>query len=1280
MKASIQLQFNGSFIRSFFKLAVTSVIILATPCPALASLSVSEGAQADSPLFGLGDFKKKDDNLSVYSESSMSPNQISRIVFDQSFAQNYRYPSGHMGNFVDPNYWQNDGDKMMSYWMNGDTAKSPADYASENSTSAETYFNFYMLDSSKIVPSFARNNETRPSLKLADRVLAAKENNATITFICNMVTPGADYFYATDDDPSTHYDTRHPRRTGWPGEVVSNAAYPSDPYGRTKDQNVWWDHMKQRAFACVHMLNKAKAYGLPDSQIRVELGNELFFQQRTYVLEAFPPALNSIVDSLDDSNDAFWQDYLPRTTGEDLPATEYEDDYSQSSTCPGGNNTTPLRTIIQNEYLLHGKYRFDEGCYDSSSDADIDYTNRTSAIQSIVERLPVDDSYAYAAKYFIDLIKHKVDAKEGTDNEIKFAAIKSDSKRGYLSDNGTGTADQYWDSNKSAPSTLTDVPLQTNNPNAWGLGLRRISEWDKVNLPVLLDAPDANNPQRLGVGDWVSGLVSHDYVQSPASCFDSSNWESFYDQNSEDPIGKLARVIYKDFEEKAYGDKGCVHQSCVTEGNRKPLWFTEYAFDIKSSSFLASRGFVRNPNLDPADDPGLIAANAYNHSWGKALATAYYISTLLGGSPADPHGGDHSAGSLDYFSIAAMLPWGDTENDPQAIGGTGKMLTLWNRAAKGADTLTPLSFGGVPTLAHSDPGPAGWSCTNDNSLGSNEVFLAGVHGWKFSRVNGFSNYIFINFTGDQQLLYNTNNELSSGIKKIITKMYVLNDRLSVAPSSNLWSYDNFMTTSGSIVLEPRSVVLVEFDTSVVNDIPDNWELTENSAILNDYLEQLFETRDSDRDGIPDSWESAAGSNPNVFNVDTDGDGLANSVEFDTVDLSAGETGKYEFDSDGDGMSDGWEVMIGSSPTVPNNYDDDGDGIPNYLEFSTVDLSAGETGKYEFDSDGDGLGDGQEIAIFGTNPTVFDTDNDGIPDGLDNHLTAGDSDGDRVKNAADSYDDISDCCTSGNYVLLNLSSEPSDPPLDSDNDGLIDLYESMVVGANLGSLDTDVDDLNDYDEVERRGTKVNTGDTDGDSLSDADELNAFTAFPLLTDTASDPLMVDSDSDGLNDSVELGFSSPTKPLNADSDGDGSPDDWEVNVFNSDPNLNNLDWDEDGVPNYIELNNYGTDRYKADSDDDGLEDGYEIVVYGTNPLSPHSDADINDFDGDGIPDGLEVLVGSDPLFINTDTDGDGIANYYEPNFGTDPYKSDTDCDGVNDGQELIDGTDPIGGACSP
>lgn len=80
------------------------------------------------------------------------------------------------------------------------------------------------------------------------------------------------------------------------------------------------------------------------------------------------------------------------------------------------------------------------------------------------------------------------------------------------------------------------------------------------------------------------------------------------------------------------------------------------------------------------------------------------------------------------------------------------------------------------------------------------------------------------------------------------------------------------------------------------------------------------------------------------------------------------------DSDGDGLSDAQEAILG---TDPRNPDTDGDGLTDGEEV----LKYG-TNPLKRDTDGDLLSDWDEIFVYGTNPNNPDTDGDGWSDGLE----------------------------------------------------------------------------------------------------------------------------------------------------------------------------------------------------------------------------------------------------------------------------------------------------------
>ena len=154
----------------------------------------------------------------------------------------------------------------------------------------------------------------------------------------------------------------------------------------------------------------------------------------------------------------------------------------------------------------------------------------------------------------------------------------------------------------------------------------------------------------------------------------------------------------------------------------------------------------------------------------------------------------------------------------------------------------------------------------------------------------------------------------------------------------------------------------------------------------------------------------------------------------------------------------------------------------------------------------------------------------------------------------------------------------------------------------------------FDVLDRHGVRYDPfADRDGDGVPDILELRAH----------GDPRAPDTDGDGLGDAFEILHGGPWHLVyDPDSDADGTGDALEdadgegldargEQDAAGDPLV--PDTDGDGLTDAAEAGTHATRPDRADTDGDGLDDGAELRA-GTDPLDP-------DTDDDGIPDGEDV-----------------------------------------------------------
>ena len=449
-------------------------------------------------------------------------------------------------------------------------------------------------------------------------------------------------------------------------------------------------------------------------------------------------------------------------------------------------------------------------------------------------------------------------------------------------------------------------------------------------------------------------------------------------------------------------------------------------------------------------------------------------------------------------------------------------------------------------------------------------------------------------------------------------------------------------------------------------------LTNAEEILDSHTD--WQLADTDGDSLSDSAEWNGDTDP--LNPDSDGDSLSDGQE------STLGTDPMNPDSDGDACPDGWEVRYGFDPldnTSPvSDADPEGDGLTNLEEASRG------TNPFSADSDTDGVSDLQEAGWISQGTTkMFDlSTSTNLLEGLssldDGHLSLplpfpivihGES---VCSNVAINLNGFVNLSTE--YPADSSPTPGAEHPLvvEAFHDDLkaypVELGSALraaevvtngvchfvVEFRNFGFWADDAVPSNavsfqiDFAEDATNMVRVAFFRADGGTdpltkraLGSRADFRAATLRNELTFSSNEPVALP----GLGIAYHLGTG--TNPVLADTDGDGLLDGAELSL--------------------------GTDPFDIDTDGDGFTDGEEQSA-GMNPLVPNTgnEAVDADPDGDGLDNGQELLLGTDPA--DPDTDDDGVSDGDEWRIGTDPLDPDTDGDGFSDGAELQGGTDPL------
>ena len=416
------------------------------------------------------------------------------------------------------------------------------------------------------------------------------------------------------------------------------------------------------------------------------------------------------------------------------------------------------------------------------------------------------------------------------------------------------------------------------------------------------------------------------------------------------------------------------------------------------------------------------------------------------------------------------------------------------------------------------------------------------------------------------------------------------------------------------------------------------------------------------------------------------------VEMLSAEASMGDAVRFDFgsgsdpmvaDTDGDGMADGEEVAMGRSAPGP---DDDFDGLPDVWErLHGLDPLVDDGAS---DPDGDGLDSLTEYRL-GTNPTATDSDGDGLNDA--------DEVGDRVTRRSG----LPPMDVSGVTEWVSFAGKKEDGWVYLDLPAVVTIggvaYPRVAYHADglLAFVPADVADLAAPGEPQ--------------PLADALLDPRFPTFALYwADLALVPDYLSQVRAGvLGDRVIIECLNLAKERNVLLWSTIEPSTTLARIQVSVPRevgggievrYPTLQGEFDASDAIIgaqpaggrgsELFSVGNKTPRAVVAGDALT--YYFAL-GTDPARADTDGDglndraeltagLNAFepdtDGDGMSDGWEDLYGYDPAIPDNgdrDSDGDGLKDKDEAAYGTNPHASDSDGDGVSDVAEIGQSSDP-------